>query len=485
MTFDDRLRDELQRAVESHPLDTEAALQGVKHTHATPASPVPADAVVVALEDADVPRRTHLRTQRIIGVAAAITLIAGAVAVPLALRGQSHDTARRKTRIVNDKHGKKGSNSSKLVNTPQALQAVASAVAATTGAGSFQVAYTLAETPATVPTTTTCQRIDVRTGIVGVLGATATPGPTGQGDVQIPPAQPQTPVTECYPSGTNNNVTTTGIATVNVNPFAMVAVSNVSSFGAVTVQVDDTNYWETTGSGTASASSPGSPISSFASLVESTLGPREGASAMMGLASPTGYLSITRAAITGAAKIGTGTVNGEPVTNYRVTVDPTLLANVPGLSAEEKTTIDAALQVMRAQGFTGNSTDVSVDANGFVVHTASTDKYADGGTVYSEDTFSQFGCAGAVQIPGRASDTTPSACADVPTSTTLPDTSTSAASPVTSVNPGIVSGAGPTGGSGPAASHAPLSGVSGSDGGVAGPTTTVSGSPQAPLTSSP
>ena len=302
---------------------------------------------------------------------------------------------------------------------------------------------------------------------------------------QTPPSPPETPVTECFPDNTAHDVTTTGVATVNVNPFAMVAVSNVSSFGAVTVQVDDTDYWETTGSGTASASASGYPISGFASLVESTLGPREGASAMMGLASPTGYLSITRAAITGAAQIGTGTVNGETVTNYRVTVDPTLLADVPGLSAEEKTTIDAALQVMSSQGFSGNSTDVSVDANGFVVHTASTDKYADGGTVYSEDTFSQFGCAGAVQIPGRATDTTPSACADVPTSTTLPDTSTSAASPVTSVNQGIVSGASPTGPSGPTAGYVTLSGPSGSDGGVAGPTTTVGGASQAPLTSAP
>jgi hypothetical protein len=475
MTFDDRLRDELQRAVESHPLDAEAALRGVKGTHAAPASPVPADAVVVALEDVDAPRRTHLRTQRIVGVAAALALIAGGVAVPLALRGQSHDTARRKTRIVNDKHGKRGTKISKLVNTPQALQAVASAVAATTGAGSFRVAYTLAETPATVPTTTTCQRIDVRSGPIGVLGATAsngaidltgpaTSGPTGS-QALVPG---DTPVTQCFPDNVAHNVTTTGVATVNVNPFAMVAVSNVSNFGAVTVQVDDTDYWETTGSGTASASATGYPISGFASLVESTLGPREGASAMMGLASPTGYLSITRAAITGAAKIDTGTVNGEPVTNYRVTVDPSLLANVAGLSAEEKATIDAALQVMSTQGFTDNSTDVSVDANGFVVHTASTDKYADGGTVYSEDNFSQFGCAGAVQVPGRAADTSSTACADVPPSTTLPDTSTSAASPVTSVNEGIVSHPGPTGPTG-------ATGATGPTGPVAGAPTIISG----------
>jgi hypothetical protein len=203
-----------------------------------------------------------------------------------------------------------------------------------------------------------------------------------------------------------------------VSPFAMEAVSNVSNFGPVTVQVDDTNYWETAGSGPPTNTGTGQPISSFAGLVEGTLGPREGAGAMMGLASPTGYLSITKEAIVGAATIGTGTVNGRPVTNYRVAVDPSLLANVAGLSAEELTTIKAALAVLEAQGFTGNSTDVSVDANGFVVRTVSTNSFADGGSVVSEDVFSDFGCAGAVQLPGRPVGTGSSTCADTDTPTT-------------------------------------------------------------------
>ena len=190
---------------------------------------------------------------------------------------------------------------------------------------------------------------------------------------------------------------------MNLDPFAMVAVSNVSSFGAVTVRVDDTNYWETTGSDmTPPADSvPGTALSNFAGLVESTLGRREGAEAMMGLASPSGYLSIARAAITGAAETGTGTLNGEPVTNYRVTVDPALLAGVPGLSPEELTTINAALAVLQSEGFTGNTTDVSVNAAGYVVHTTSVNNFADGGKVSSDDTFSDFGCAGTVEIPGR------------------------------------------------------------------------------------
>jgi hypothetical protein len=182
----------------------------------------------------------------------------------------------------------------------------------------------------------------------------------------------------------------------------MKAVSNVSNFGAVTVRVDDTDYWETVGNdSTTTPTSAGQPILSFAGLVESTLGNREGAGAMMGLANPTGYLSITREAITGAKAIGTGTIDGKPVTNYRVVVDPALLAEVPGISPEQVKTINAAIGLLQQEGFTGNTTDVSVDANGLIVHTTSTNNFADGGSVVSGDTFSQFGCAGTVDIPGR------------------------------------------------------------------------------------
>ena len=132
----------------------------------------------------------------------------------------------------------------------------------------------------------------------------------------------------------------------------------------------------------------------------------------MGLANPGGYLTITRDAITGARQIGTGTVDGQPVTNFRVNVDPAKLADVAGLSPEQRKTIVAALAVLQREGFTGNTTDVSVDARGFIVHTRSVNSFADGGSVISDDTFSQFGCAGAVDIPGRPVSTATGACAD-------------------------------------------------------------------------
>jgi hypothetical protein len=140
---------------------------------------------------------------------------------------------------------------------------------------------------------------------------------------------------------------------------------------------------------------------------------------MLGLASPTGYLSITREAITGAAKIGESTLDGTPVTDYRVVVDLARLATVPGLSPEELTTINAALAVMQREGFTGNTTDVSVDEHGYVVHTKSVNNFADGGSVVSDDTFSLFGCAGAVQLPGRP--------VSIPSCTSLNDATTTTA----------------------------------------------------------
>lgn len=397
MSFDDRLRDELRKATESHAIDANAALRRVKSSDPNR----PDDTVLVPLVDEVAPRRRQVRARRVIGVAAAIALIAGAIALPFALRDRPHDTARRtdphRTTLRLDKNGK-----GPLINRA-ALQAVASALNATTGAGSFHVEYTLTESPATVPTTTTCHTVE---------GPALSYLPQMQRPVTTPTA------TVCS-GGQVHNDTTTGSATVNVNPFAMKAVSNVSNFGPVTVRVDDTNYWETPGSdSTTTPTGGGSPISSFANLVEGTLGPREGAGAMMGLASPTGYLSITREAITGAKEIGAGTIDGKPVTNYRVVVDPALLAKVPGLSAEQTATITAALAVLQREGFTGNTTDVSVDANGLVVHTKSVNSFADGGSVVSDDMFSQFGCAGAVDIPGRPIG--PPVCVDPNTTTTGP-----------------------------------------------------------------
>jgi hypothetical protein len=243
------------------------------------------------------------------------------------------------------------------------------------------------------------------------------------------------------------NVTTNGVAIVNVDPYALISVSHVSNFGDVTVRADSTSVWEQGGANygleVGSDTGPGQSLSGFAGLVEGTLGRREGAGAMMGLASPYGYLSVVKNAITGAVKVGPATVDGAPVTVYRVSVDPAGLAAVPGLSDEQRRTIDAAISVLHEEGLSGNTTDISVDEHGLVVRTVSTNFFADGGSVTGDNTFSAFGCAGAIQMPNRpvTTGTLPPTCTGdgapppLPTTTLPPGLSPSDGGGVTPTAP--------------------------------------------------
>ena len=86
---------------------------------------------------------------------------------------------------------------------------------------------------------------------------------------------------------------TTGHGTIDTDPFAMLAVSNVTGLGEITLRDNGTDVWEFGGAdyGLAPGSSetgPGASLSGFASLVEGTLGARQGALAMGGLAEPDG-----------------------------------------------------------------------------------------------------------------------------------------------------------------------------------------------------
>ncbi len=86
MSFDSRLRDALRQATDAHDLRDGDALQAVLATRA--------DRVRIAgLEDVDPPRRVHARSQRIVGAVAACALLAGALAIPLAVRDRSRDAA--------------------------------------------------------------------------------------------------------------------------------------------------------------------------------------------------------------------------------------------------------------------------------------------------------------------------------------------------------------------------------------------------------
>ena len=340
-----------------------------------------------------------------------------------------------------------------------------SALSATTDTGSFDFSYTIHSTPAsgTAPTTTpttSCQQEQVPVPI-GPTGSGAAVTATGSGSGPtplvggtLPPGSTLRTETFCSGPTAAPDPVVEGGGVINTNPLAMVASADIGGGLDVSVRVDDANVYEggsnDTGLAPLAGDAPGSGTSlpQFAGITEGTLGSREGAVAMMGMASPTGYLDLIQPAITAAAQTGTGTVDGVPVTNYQVTNDLSQLAGAAGTSTAESQTISAALGLLDAQGYTSNDVVVSIDGSGFIRQVRSTDAFSDGGTVTLEATFSNFGCAGTILMQGQTgSGVPPAGCAspDGAPTTTTPSTApgpTSNATPTT--GPSITTTSTPT-----------------------------------------
>ena len=291
------------------------------------------------------------------------------------------------------------------VSPGPAKHRVLSALSATIDSGSFDMTYS--DQPPTAPSpvpsaTTTCPTSYLEKTVCGY---------------STPPG-----------------LTISGKGTIDTNPFAMVASSDVPGFGSITTRANGTDVWEMGGgnyglSPGSSSTGPGSPLSGFASSVEGTLGPRQGALAMMGLASPTGYLVLDQNAISSASQIGTGVVDGVAVTVYQVTLGPEQQANVPGATPEEATAIGDALGVLKREGYTGTIVRVSIDSAGYIRETISVASFSDGVTQTSEATFSHFGCAGRVLMPGQSGPTLP------PPGCISPGAASAARQPTTPVSP--------------------------------------------------
>ncbi len=361
------------------------------------------------LDDGPVSRPTPSRRRRT-GRIAAATLCLVVVGVPVALvasgRTGVHSAGAPPSRTGH-------------VGRRTAASHLLTALNATTGSGNFDVTYSFggqAPGPAPAPTTGCA--------------------PTG------PPAAPSSggaslagsPTTDCPGPGPFTGLPLGGTATIDVQPFAMVATSQVPGLGTIVLRDNGTDVWEegggnyglTPGNG---GSGPGSSLTGFASLVEGTLGPRQGALAMLGLASPTGYLNLDPAETSSASLVGTGTVAGVPVDVYQLSLTPGQGGQVAGLTAQEQQAVAGAMQVLGAQGFTGSTVRVSVDAAGFIRRTQTTDHFSDGTTMTSEAQFSNFGCAGTVLMPGQSGPSAP------PAGCTSPDDPAPPAPPTTGTGP--------------------------------------------------
>jgi hypothetical protein len=220
----------------------------------------------------------------------------------------------------------------------------------------------------------------------------------------------------------------------------MVATSDVTGLGEITIRDNGTDIWEFGGGDYglepgSNEAGPGSTLTGFAGSVEGTLGQRQGALAMGGLSSPTGYLDLDQSMITGADEIGTGTVDGTAVTIYQLSITAAQEANVPDTTAQEAEAIAAANAVLASQGYTGTTVQVSIDASGYIRQTRSVAHFTDGSTTASEATFSDFGCAGTVLMPGQSGATSPPAGCVSPDTGVAPATSTAPTNAPTSTTP--------------------------------------------------
>ena len=358
------------------------------------------------------------RSRRRVAVVAATVMCLAVVGVPVGLVLTSGGTtpaaqpAPQHSDVANAVH----------LGTGPAEHQVLSALSATTASGNFDVAYDLTQAPGSgTTTTTTCSSIAVSPDLTQVNGS-AYQGSAGT-------------VTQVCGGGGPQNASVSGKGTIDVDPYAMAVSADVSSFGNLSIRVDGTNYWELgagdnglaplpndAGPGPAGGTGSGSTLSSFAGLVEGTLGQREGALAMLGMASPTGFLDLSQQSVTGAAQVGTGQVGGVPVTEYEVSIDLSQLAQVPGITTDETTTIQGAVGVLDQAGYTGTMVKVAIDDAGFIREVTPVASFSDGGKVTLDATFSNFGCAGTVLMPGQQGATAPPAGCVSPDSTTTTTT---------------------------------------------------------------
>jgi Protein of unknown function (DUF4232) len=229
---------------------------------------------------------------------------------------------------------------------------------------------------------------------------------------------------------------TSGHGVVNLNPYVMLTTNSPeSSYANVTAVFDASAVWEfgagDYGTGSRGQSEPGNSLSVFAPLVEGSLGQGQGALVMVGVANPTGRLTLDQTMVTKAQQVGTGTVDGAAVTNYKVSINLSKVLDQPGLSDQQQATISQALTILSQSGYLGTTDVVSIDAAGYIRATRSVASFSNGGSVTTDNTLSDIGCAGTV-TPGQPVVTpAPPGCVSPDQPGTKSATSTPSAVPVT------------------------------------------------------
>jgi hypothetical protein len=199
----------------------------------------------------------------------------------------------------------------------------------------------------------------------------------------------------------------TGTAVVVLEPFGIESVSSAPTVGDVTLYANDNEVVLL-----APDEKPyqRSPLPAFATTAEESLRAREASVVMLSLASPTGYLTLSDVGARNAASVGRATVDGVTVAEYEVRLSPDMMRLVAGTTPAQRQTIDAALSRWRGEGYTGTTMRIGVSDDNYIRSLRSIAHFADGGSVTLSATFSKFGCAGPVRVPGSETPATVLAC---------------------------------------------------------------------------
>ena len=337
-------------------------------------------------------------------------LVAGAiVAAVYTGSGGHHPSANH------DVHKSSGAHHSHGIHQKD-IPLLAAAVTTTADSSSFDFTFTGADTSGT----------QVNPG-----GTVVNPGGTANGHSDAPNSNTA--------QSTQATLSVAGTGVVNTDPYvALDMTDSESTYGPVSLVVDDSDVWEfgasDAGVNPGTDSGPGDPLSQFAQVVESSIGTGEGALSMMGLADPYGRLDLAQNMITGATETGTGTVDGDAVTIYAVTINVENEANQAGLSPEQQTTIDQALTVLQNQDYTGTSELVSVDGAGYIREIKTSVTFASGASVVGDQIYSNFGCGGTLTPGSPVVQPAPAGCVSpdqpgVPLPTSVPTTTTTTTGP--------------------------------------------------------
>jgi hypothetical protein len=280
---------------------------------------------------------------------------------------------------------------------------------------------------------------DAVIAVRAAVGKTVASG-SWETDIETHSTQPNVPAPRCLPNSScvgasgASTFETRGHGVVNFDPYISRVVTE-SSLGPRTLYVTSTTVW-LMANDTGSTIAPGVPLSSFATTVESALGPSEGALAMISLASPGGNLNLEEAAVAEATPAGRGSVNGIDITYYDVTIDMTKLADTPDLNDVQRTTIEEALPLLHQGGYTGTTERIGVDAAGLIREVTTTDHFDDGSTGSRHIILSNIGCAPRISPPDQpappVSNPSPCLTPDATTTTTVDTASTSTPPPSTS-----------------------------------------------------